>query len=80
MTSTELQTLFDSSNCYRCFGLTTTQTLYLALLRQWLLTVNPNADTSAATLLASVACVGCLGAGIYDLLEIALLSAINDAL
>lgn len=80
MTNAEVQTLLESANCYGCYDLSLSERLELALLRQWLMAVNPSADTSGATLLASVSCVACLGASVFELLVIALLSAINDAI
>ena len=78
MTTAEIAALLDATNCYGCYGLSVAERLELGLLRQWLLSINPAADTSGATLLASVSCVCCFGAGLYDLLEIALLNAIAN--
>ena len=80
MTTAEITALLEATNCYGCYGLSITERLELGLLRQWLLSINPAADTTGATLLTSVSCVVCFGASIFELLQIALLSAINDAL
>ena len=80
MTTAEITALLEATKCYGCYGLSITQRLELGLLRQWLLSINPTADTTAATLLASVNCVVCFGVTMFDLLEIALLSAIATLL
>lgn len=76
MTTDEIQALLNDANCYGCLGLSMTEMLTLALERQWLLTLQPNADTSVAALTAAGSCFACYDMSMFDLLENTLLSLI----
>lgn len=80
MTATEIQTAYNDAQCYACYGLTQEQILELAELKTWLLTRDPDADTSGANLLETAQCAHCYGASIFDLLEIGLLILIYESL
>lgn len=77
MTASEIQNLISGVSCYACLGLTFNQLLYLAALQQWLLALNPSADTSADHLLSVANCFRCYGGSMADLLELALLYEIS---
>lgn len=79
MTATEIQSLFSESKCYACFGPVQESTLLtLALLRRWLLTLNPSADVSAQGLVSYSNCFACFNVGnCYTLIELALLDQIS---
>lgn len=73
--------LYAESACYLCVGVTQSQALMLALERRWLLSLNPLADTSPNALLQYGSCFMCYAAGsIFDVMETALLSLIDEAL
>jgi len=73
-------TLYDEAACYICVGVSEVQALTLALLRRWLLSLNPAADTTPDALLQYGACFRCYTEGnIGDLMKISLLDQISDA-
>lgn len=75
--------LLEGDSCYDCFGVApgSIYLLKLALIRQWLLKVNPTAMTDAPSLLAdaTTACYDCYGPQ-SGLIELALLRKIAVAL
>lgn len=71
--------LLASARCYECFGpLTTAQLLSLAIMRQYLLDANPDADTSPQSLIASIRCAMCLGMSFYDAIELAMMEQLSQ--
>jgi len=78
----ESNTLFQEANCYICTGqVSLAQALTLALMRRWLLALNPAADTSVDALLLEARCYNCnSNASMFELLQLGLLSLIEAAL
>lgn len=71
-------TLYAEAACYICTGVTQAEALMLALYRRWLLTLNPNADTTPDALLQYGSCYSCNSNGsIFDVMEIAMLEQIS---
>ncbi len=81
MAATNPQTLFTEGKCYECNGpLTPAMIMRLALEARILTTLVPGADTSASALLAYASCYSCYGASLGELMELALLDQISQAL
>lgn len=77
MAAIDSDTLLSEAKCYECYGpLTQAELLSLALERRWLLSLSPGANVTPAFLVDYAKCFGCLGASMYDLMELALLDQI----
>lgn len=78
----EANTLYVEASCYICTGMVSqSQALTLALMRRWLIALNPAADTSVNNLTAVAGCLGCnSNASLFEQLELGLLSLIEEAL
>lgn len=81
VTPERVQQLFDESKCYECHAeATEAQLLELALLRRWLISVDPMAATDTQTLMSDGKCFACYGpASEYETLKLALLAKIAVA-
>lgn len=78
----EADILFSEARCYTCTGMVSqSQALTLALMRRWLIALNPAADTSVDGLTAVAGCLGCnSNASLFEQLELGLLSLIEEAM
>lgn len=67
--ATTAQDLLSSVNCHACYSASPyqLQAMLVALVRQWVLALNPSAVTDAQTLLTQAACHGCNAANPYEL-------------
>lgn len=67
--ATTAQALLSSANCHACYSASPDQlqAMLVALVRQWVLALNPSAVTDAQTLLTQAACHGCNAATPYEL-------------
>lgn len=81
MAAPDKNVLLDETKCYLCYGpLPIARLLTLALLRRWLLTLSPTANTSAQALVEYSKCYACTDSvDMGDIFELALLGMINDA-
>jgi len=80
MAAVPMQTLMDEAKCYACFGpVTDAEMIEIALLRRWLLSIQPAAETSAQALLTYTQCYACLGMSFGQLFILGLLGKIDEA-
>lgn len=71
--------LNEEAKCYLCTGsISQAEALILALYRRWLLTLNPDADTSLNGLTEYAKCYVCPGLSLYQTLKIAMLDQISE--
>jgi hypothetical protein len=84
MPATDPQSLLAAANCFSCFGSNPglTELMRLALLKDYLLELNPMAATDPQSLLTSANCYSCFGStsGQQQLIGLALLRQILLAL
>lgn len=74
-------TLDSEAKCYYCLTPATPAKAYkLALIARSLVAVDPAADTSVAGNLEYGKCYGCLGMSEFEIVELALLDKLSQAL
>lgn len=73
----EANTLYAQGACYACLGLSLQETLTLAIEREWLLLLDPAADTSVQALLDYGSGFHPYGS-LFDVLELSLLDQISQ--
>ena len=72
MAACNVQTLMRDASCFTCVPPGFFQPLKLALLCQWLHTLNPAADCSVSALMRSAQCFVCLSPGEWQILKLQL--------
>lgn len=81
MAATDANTLLAEAKCYECFGPLSMSLLFrLALEARMLKALVPGADTSPQALITYGKCFNCYGASYGELMELALLDQISQAL
>lgn len=72
--------LVSEVTCFACLGLTIPQQLEIALMRRWLLALDPGADVSVEGLMNYGKAYGCcFNLPVYETLKLALLDLISQA-
>lgn len=79
--ATDPNILLAESKCYECFGpLTISQLLVLALLRRSVLAADPAAAVDPQSLVTYGKCFACYGMSMSDIMQMALLDMLAQAL